>query len=121
MEDQKKIDDERISHIHGVAEYMYCHAGDFGLDDEEMYVLGLLHDIGYIGGEEGHEHFGGDLIESLGMVRFGRFISMHGATPKEYMIDSGEKLYENPIPSSTIRKDSGSFDALVTRSPIFSV
>ena len=34
--------------MHGVAEYMYAHAEDRGLNKDSMYLLGLLHDIGYV-------------------------------------------------------------------------
>lgn len=57
------ISKDRIAHMHGVAEYMYAHAADYKLDPEEMYILGLLHDIGYIQGfKEGHEQYGAEML-----------------------------------------------------------
>lgn len=31
--------------MQGVAEYMYRNASKYGLNPEEMYILGLVHDI----------------------------------------------------------------------------
>ena len=47
---QKMIPDNRMEHMHGVAEYCYKHATDdfYKLDRTHMYILGLLHDCGYI-------------------------------------------------------------------------
>lgn len=64
----KLITDERMAHMHGVAEYCFCHAADpfYDLDPHRMYVLGLLHDIGYVDGAKHHEQFGGNLLKALG-------------------------------------------------------
>ena len=60
-----RISEDRMRHMHGVAEYMYKRAKDYKIDAEEMYLLGLLHDIGYIQGfEEGHEKYGARLCFS---------------------------------------------------------
>lgn len=86
----KRIDDDRIRHMHGVAEYMYAHALEFQLEPEKMYVLGLLHDIGYVDGKEGHESRGANILKSLG---FGMeyFISIlwHGSTPSDFLALTG--------------------------------
>ena len=80
-----KIPDNRIAHMHGVAEYMYAHADKYNLIPEEMYFLGLNHDIGYINGKEGHEDFGGELLHTLGISKeLSDIISWHGTTPNEY-------------------------------------
>ena len=42
------LTDGRAAHMHGVAEYMYKKAPSFGLDPNEMFLLGYLHDIGHI-------------------------------------------------------------------------
>ncbi|MBR0384343.1 MAG: HD domain-containing protein [Eubacteriaceae bacterium] len=61
-----RISEERIRHMHGVAEFMYKRAKDYKLDAEEMYLLGLLHDIGYIQGfEEGHGELLGNKLPSF--------------------------------------------------------
>ncbi len=79
-----RISDERIAHMHGVAEWMYEHAEEYGCENkEEMYLLGLVHDIGYLYGKNGHEQNGPEL---LGLdTYYGRFVFAHGLTPQEYM------------------------------------
>jgi len=79
----KRIDDNRIKHMHGVAEYMYNNAEKYGLNKEQMYVLGLLHDIGYVKEKAGHEQYGGDLLDDLFYID-AAIITWHGSTPKEY-------------------------------------
>lgn len=49
------ISREKILHMWGVAEYMYQNASKYELKPDKMYVLGLLHDIGYIKGKQDHE------------------------------------------------------------------
>lgn len=81
----KKITDERIKHMHGVAEYMFEHASEYNLDKNEMYVLGLLHDIGYVNGAPFHESFGANMLNSLGLpLHITEAINWHGSTPAEY-------------------------------------
>lgn len=73
------IPPERMAHMYGVAEYCYRHASDpfYGLDPREMYVLGLLHDIGYLDGKSHHEASGGILMQRLGYKDYME-VSMHG-------------------------------------------
>ncbi len=104
---EKKISNERIKHMHGVAELMYKYYDAFNckyLSREECYVLGLLHDIGYIDGKENHEYRGCEILEN--MLQFGnnsiisKCIGGHGTTPKEY-----KDLYnisDDEIPSELI-------------------
>ncbi len=93
------IPDERIAHMHGVAEWMYEHAEEYGLQNkDEMYILGLLHDIGYIYGKADHEQKGAEL---LGLdTYYGRFINYHGLTPQEYMACHG--CLDSEIPNEMI-------------------
>jgi len=86
------IDRERVLHMHGVAEYMYRNAGRFeGLDPEKMYLLGYLHDIGYISGDKnGHELYGALLLAkcfstNFGMPFLGDLINHHGDTPSGWL------------------------------------
>jgi putative nucleotidyltransferase with HDIG domain len=51
--------------MHGVAEYMYKHAADYNLDPEEMYLLGLLHDIGYLEGRIMHAQHGAAILKKI--------------------------------------------------------
>lgn len=46
---------------------MYQHAEEHGLNKDDMYVLGLMHDIGYIRGRTGHLKNGGEIAENVGI------------------------------------------------------
>lgn len=84
-----KIENARILHCHGVAEYMYYHAGYIDRDADKMYVLGLLHDIGYLNGKAEHEFYGAELIRNTFDVDsqdiVAKCIFYHGTTPNKYM------------------------------------
>ncbi len=77
-----RIEPSRAAHMHGVAEYMSNHAKYYDLDPDTMYLLGFVHDIGYINGKENHEEMGGMLI-GLGTT-IGECVYAHGMTPTEY-------------------------------------
>ena len=94
------ISKERMSHMHGVAEWMYEHAEEYGCENkEEMYLLGLVHDIGYLyGGKKGHEQNGAEL---LGLnTYYGKFVQAHRLTPREYMYNNG--CFGSDIPNELI-------------------
>ena len=79
-----RISEGRIAHMHGVAEWMYEHAEEFGCPDRErMYLLGLLHDIGYLYQDVAHEERGAELVGQDSAV--GQLIAAHGMMPDEYM------------------------------------
>ena len=80
-----RIDKDRIAHMHGCAEYMYRHAEEYRQDPDEMYLLGLVHDIGYVNGKKGHEAYGAN-IRGLSN-RLSYVIRLHGTTPQEYISD----------------------------------
>ena len=82
------IPQDRILHMHGVAEYMYREAGKYQLDPERMYLLGLLHDVGYLQGTEGHEEAGAKMAEEAG-YKDADLIRWHGAMPEAYMQAKG--------------------------------
>lgn len=59
------IDENRIKHIFAVARLMSDNAEKLGLNKEEMFTLGLLHDIGYeFGGSEEHHTIGGEILKN---------------------------------------------------------
>lgn len=83
---ERIIPDERIRHMHGVAEYMYRNAEKHQLRSDQMYVLGLLHDIGYMNGKIAHEAFGANLIKSLGFeMDYVIAILWHGSKPSDFL------------------------------------
>ena len=80
------ISKERIAHMHGVAELMYKYESQFDckcLTKEELYYLGLVHDIGYLNGKKDHEKNGAELFNRYSTLY--HCIYWHGVTPQEYM------------------------------------
>lgn len=65
----KKIGDNKLFHMRAVAELMYERAFEKTGDEEyaeDMYVVGLLHDIGYIFGSSEHGASGAALMARNG-------------------------------------------------------
>ena len=90
-----QISNHRIAHMHGVAEWMYEHAEEYGCENrEEMYLLGLLHDIGYLSGDAVYEQKGAELLGEDSY--YGRVVKYHGQTPQEYMDIHGCSAAEIP-------------------------
>ena len=85
MEDTR-ISKNRILHMHGVAEYMHEHAPEYGLDPEQMYLLGLVHDIGYIHSKYDHEKNGANILKRAGFVN-ADLVENHGNNPQNYVND----------------------------------
>lgn len=78
----------RLAHMQGVAEYMSKNAHKYNLNPEDMYVLGLLHDVGYMQDDENHEFFGASILSRVGYM-YSEAIRYHGHTPAEYMAETG--------------------------------
>ena len=102
-----KIRDNKMNHMRGVAEYMYQNAGKYGVDNEEAYVVGLLHDIGYINDDAakrnftmfgtrgyGHEVYGAALLGKMGIKEeYRQAIMSHGTAP----LNVNESIRNNPM------------------------
>lgn len=92
---KEHINKYKMAHMIGVAEYMRERAEDYNLNPDEMYAVGLLHDIGYIGGRQGHEQYGAEIMRNLGMdydVLFA--INHHGENMKDVAAQYGkDNLY----------------------------
>ena len=74
------IQEAKLLHISAVANLMYERAFEMTGDEkyaEEMYVLGFVHDIGYIFGAKGHAEAGGDLMTRVGF-KYADAVSLHG-------------------------------------------
>ena len=54
------------AHSLGVANYMREHAEERGLNPDDMWLLGLLHDIGNIYDNDGHAEFGATMLAHAG-------------------------------------------------------
>ena len=83
----KPISNDRLLHMIGVAEYMYENAARYGINEEIAYLIGLLHDIGYISGsKDSHEKYGAELLQKLGINHIMYDVILnHGKTPKEFL------------------------------------
>jgi hypothetical protein len=75
------IDDNRYKHIRGVAELMaeIAPAGK----EKEMFLLGFLHDIGYLYQPKDHNFFGGNLLKEQG-YEYWQEVYWHGVPEAEY-------------------------------------
>lgn len=72
------IDENRAKHIMSVARLMKENAEKFGLDPEEMFLLGYLHDVGYeFGGSEEHHLKGAEMLANQG-YKYVQEILFHG-------------------------------------------
>jgi len=78
------IDNDKLNHIIGVARLMKDRAVDFGLDAEEMFTLGMLHDIGFeFGTSEEHHKIGYEILKSQG-YKYATEVLYHGMPTSEY-------------------------------------
>lgn len=76
------INENKMAHMIGVAEWMRERAEDYGLNGAVMYAVGLLHDIGYIEGRVNHERRGAEILSAIGIDEDIRFaIAHHGENP----------------------------------------
>lgn len=78
------IDEDRQKHILAVAELMRENAKKFGLDEEEMFTLGYLHDIGYaFGGGETHHVLGAEVLKRQN-YKYYKEVLYHGKPVDNY-------------------------------------
>jgi len=76
------INSHKMAHMVGVAEYMRCRAEDYGLDKDIAYMLGLMHDIGFLYGQPGHEEKGMELLNRFGAKSLlVHAVHYHGVNP----------------------------------------
>lgn len=86
---KEHINKYKTAHMIGVAEYMRNNAKKYSLNPDMMYVVGLLHDIGYLEGRKNHEEFGAELLKKTFSIGFHVSISndiyqaikLHGTSP----------------------------------------
>ncbi len=81
------LNEDRMNHSYHVAEYMYTHAAEYGLEaeKEQMYVVGLLHDVGSIRDKTRHEIAGGEILSQTGLKEeYLNAIAWHGKSPEDY-------------------------------------
>lgn len=85
-----RINKDRMAHMHTVAELMWLFYPEVDceyLTREDIYKLGLNHDIGYMSGSKNHEANGAVLFGAGGPADgiFSRCIRWHGITPEQYI------------------------------------
>ena len=96
---KEHINKYKMAHNIGVAECMRENAYKYNLDPDIMYVVGLLHDIGYLQGREGHEHKGADILRRMGIKeQYIYAIENHGKDLSKlsemYYNETGKQLIE---------------------------
>lgn len=64
---KEHINKYKMAHCIGVAECMRENANKYGLDPDVMYVVGLLHDVGYLEGRKDHELTGAYILKKMGV------------------------------------------------------
>ncbi len=78
----------KSAHCLEVARFMMEKAPFYGLDPSQMYVIGLLHDVGYTSGRFQHEAHGADLLKKMGMKgEYLDAIRYHGTDPYTITIE----------------------------------
>lgn len=70
------LSDNKIKHSKAVAEFLF-HNTRFTDRREEMYIIGLLHDIGYMKQNKEHAKAGGEMLKDLGFKNW-QPIAYHG-------------------------------------------
>lgn len=81
---EENLNFNKKMHMFGVAQFMHDQAPKYGLKPDEMYVLGLLHDVGYIyDGWHNHEEKGANLMRELGF-KYADAISLHGVDVDDF-------------------------------------
>lgn len=82
---KKQVSTDSVRHMHAVAEFMYAVAPHFGLDADDMYLLGLVHDVGILHGKLRHEEIGAKMLKKFGVnEKYQKIVSCHAMTPKDY-------------------------------------
>lgn len=66
-----------------VSEFMYDNAEKYGLDKDEMFVLGYIFQIGKISNTEDYAHAGGVILYKQGF-KYSNIVASHNMTPEEY-------------------------------------
>ena len=78
------IDENKLAHILAVARLMAEKAEFVGLDRQEMFTLGLVHDIGFeFGGSETHHQIGAQLLKNQN-YKYWQEVLHHGKSTQEF-------------------------------------
>lgn len=78
------INEKKLNHIIGVARLMKEKAKSWGLDEQEMFCLGFLHDIGYeFSDVQDHPVIGAELLKNQGYKYYQEILN-HGNPESTY-------------------------------------
>ena len=81
---KEMISSNKIKHCLSVARLMKVKAIEYGEDPEQMFLLGLLHDVGYeFDGLSDHDVIGGDVLRDSGF-KYWREVYYHGNVETDY-------------------------------------
>jgi len=84
----KPLSLDKTLHCASVARVCMESANKYGLNEAQMYAVGLLHDIGYVYGRGNHETHGAELLETMGLSDEYIFaVRLHGKNPNEITFD----------------------------------
>ena len=90
---------EKTKHSVAVGVYMAEHSEQYGLNNAEMYVCGLLHDVGYLDGRADHEKSGSALLLGMGLKEeYANAILYHGTKP----CNVPKEIMDNPLTRRTL-------------------
>ena len=78
------IDNDRLNHIIAVARLMKDNADKLGLDKQEMFTLGMLHDVGYEFGESEEHHIKGYEMLKKQNYKYSKEVRYHGMPTSDY-------------------------------------
>ena len=71
MREKRKFDngygEHKSLHMKSVADIMRDNAQALGINPSEAFVVGILHDVGYIDSKEHHEQAGAELLTGMGL------------------------------------------------------
>lgn len=82
MNKTKRVQLTQLKHGGMVAEYMRVRAEDYGLDPQQAYVVGLLHDVGFVNGRQDHATTGSNILRAMGLsADFCEAIRLHEISP----------------------------------------
>lgn len=88
----------RLAHSIGVAKFLYAYGITHNYsakDTHDLYLMGLLHDIGYLDNPSGANHAakGSDILRRNGFhQKFTNCIRFHGKVPEKQPISKNQKL-----------------------------
>ncbi len=104
---KKHINQYKMAHMIAVAEYMRDNAYKYSLDKDVCYILGLMHDIGYLKGRENHEFNGYEMVSNFIPQNlkggFSEAIRDHGTDP--YELIKRNSTYEHTLDIKRDRPD----------------